>query len=81
MNYWKLTRLIAQLLEQVTILKTVWNLAPVLLFAQKIPQKHCPRLQLSIGQVWWLNDLWFKRYIKKCAMSQVLIFFMMSQIW
>ena len=33
-------------------------------------------LCLSIDQVWWLNEQWFKRYIQKCTMSHVL----MSQI-
>ena len=28
--------------------------------------KLLPCLYLSIGQVWWLNDLWFKGYIQKC---------------
>ena len=25
------------------------------------------------GQVWWLNDLWFKRYIQNCTLPHVLI--------
>ena len=31
--------------------------------------------------VWWLNELWFKRYIQKCNLSHVLIPIMASQIW
>ena len=39
-----------------------WNLAPVPQIVQKIPENYCPRLYLSIGQV-WLNELWFKRIL------------------
>ena len=39
-----------------------WNLAPVFHIVQKVPENYCPHLYLSIGQVWWLNVLWFKRY-------------------
>ena len=30
---------------------------------------YCSCLYLWIGQVWWLNELWFKRYIQKCTIS------------
>ena len=30
---------------------------------QKISEKYCPCLYLSIDQVWWVTELWFKRYI------------------
>ena len=32
---------------------------------QKTLEKYCPFLYLSIDQVWWVNELWFKRYIQK----------------
>ena len=57
------------------------ELTPVLQVVQKIPENYFPCLFLSIGQVWWLKDLWFKRYIQKCTLSQVLILIMTSQIW
>ena len=62
-------------------MKRAWNLAPLLQIIQKIPENCCPGLYLSIGQVWcWLNELWFKRYIKKCTLSHELILIMTSQI-
>ena len=36
---------------------------------------------LSPGQVWWLYNLWFKRYIQKCTLSHVLILIVTSLIW
>ena len=48
--------------------KNLWKLLPLLLY-------------LSNGQVWWLNELWFKRYIQKCMLSHVLKLIMTSQIW
>ena len=68
-------------MKQAAKLKRTWNLAPVLLIVQKIPENYFSCLDLSIGYVWWLNELWFKRYIQKCTMSLVLILIMMSQIW
>ena len=56
-------------MEQVAKLKRTWNLAPILQIAQKIPKNYCPCLYLSIIQVCWLNELWFKRCIQKCALS------------
>ena len=53
-------------------MKRTWNLALVLQLVQKIPESFCSSLYLSIGQIWWLNELWFKRYIQKCPLSQVL---------
>ena len=49
--------------------------------SSKDSKKYCPCLYLSVGQVWWLNELWFKRYIQKCTQSQILIVIMISQIW
>ena len=43
-----------------------WNVAPVFQIVQKIPENYCSCLYLSIGQVWWLNEL---RYIFKDAPS------------
>ena len=53
--------------------KRTWNLAPILQIIQKIPENYCPCLYLTIGQVWWLTELWFKRYIQKCMLSHVVI--------
>ena len=50
-------------------MKRSWNLAPVLQIVQKIPENYCPCLYLSIDQVWWLNELWFKRYSKMHLVS------------
>ena len=55
-------------------MKSTWNLAPVLQIVQKIPENYCPCLYLSIDQVWWLNELWFKRYSQKCTLFHVLIY-------
>ena len=68
-------------IEQVAKLKKAWNLAPVLQILQKISEKYCPCLYLSIDQVWLVNDLWFKRYVEKCTLPHVLILIMMSQIY
>ena len=46
---------------------------PFFQIVQKIPESYYSCLYLSIGQVWWLNELWFKRYIQKCTLSHVLI--------
>ena len=48
-------------------MKRTWNLAPVFQINQKITENYCPCLYLSVGQVWWLHELWFKRYIQKCT--------------
>ena len=56
-----------------TILERAWNIALVLQIVQKIPEKYCPCLYLSIDQVWWVNELWFKRYIQKSFLSHILI--------
>ena len=40
------------------------DLVPVLQIVQKIPENFCPGLYLSIGQVWWLNEIWFKDIFK-----------------
>ena len=53
------------------------TLASVLQIVQKIPE-NC--LYLSIGQVWWLNKLWFKSYIQKCTLSHVLILIMSHRL-
>ena len=65
---------------QVAKLKSSWNLVPVFQIVQKITEYYCPCLYISTGKVWWLRDLWFKRYIQKCTLSQVLILIMTSQI-
>ena len=57
-----------------------WNLAPVFHIVQKIRENYCPCLYLSIGPVWWLNKLWFKRYIQKCTLFHVLILTMTSDL-
>ena len=62
-------------------MKRTWNLASVPQIVQKIPENYCPYLYLSTGQVWQLNELWFKRYIQKCTLSHVLMFVMTSKTW
>ena len=54
-------------------LKRTWNLASVSQIVQQITENYCTCLYLSIGQVWWLHDLWFKRYIQKCTLSHALV--------
>ena len=54
---------------QVTKLKRNWNLTVAHRIVQKISKNYCPCLYLSIGQVWWLNELWFKKYIQKYTVS------------
>ena len=61
--------------------KRTWNLASVSQIVHKITENYCTCLYLSAGQVWWLHDLWFKRYIKKCTLSHVLILIVTSLIW
>ena len=56
-------------MRQFAKLKRTWSLAPVLQTVQKITENYCPSLYLSVGQVWLLNGLWFKRYIQKCTLS------------
>ena len=43
------------------LLKRACNLAQILKIVQKILENYCLYLHLSIDQVWWLNELWFKR--------------------
>ena len=61
-------------------LERTWNLVPVLQILQKITENYCSCFYLSVGQVWWLHEYWFKRYIQKCTLSHVLILIMTSQI-
>ena len=68
-------------MQQVAKLNRTWNLVPVLQIVQTIPDNYYPCLHLSIGQVWWLNKLWFKRHFQKCTLSDALILIMTSQIW
>ena len=51
--------LVIEELEQVAKLKRAWNVAPVLQIVQTIPENYRNCLYLSVGQVWWLNELWF----------------------
>ena len=69
MKHWKLDIIGYWELDQVAKLKRAWNLAAVLQIVQKILEKYCPCLYLWIDQVWFVNELWFKRYIQKCALS------------
>ena len=75
-----LTYLVIEWLRQLAKLKRTWNLAAVLQIVQKITENYCPCLYLSTGQVWWLRELWFKRYIQKSTLSHVLILMVTSQI-
>ena len=72
MKHWNLRILGYWALGQVTKLKRTWNLAIVSQTVQTITENYCPCLYLSTGQVWWLHDLWFKRYIQKCTLSHLL---------
>ena len=54
-------------MEQVAKLKKIWNLSPVLQIVQKIPKNYLRCFYLSIGQIWWYNELWSKRCIQKCT--------------
>ena len=65
---------------QVAKLKGTWNIALVLQIVQKITKNYCSCFYLSVGQVWWLHELWFKRYIQKCTLPRVLILIVTSQI-
>ena len=72
--------LVIEKLGQVAKLKRTWNLASVLQIVQKVTVNYSPCLYLSTGWVWWLHELWFKRYIQKCTLSHVLILVMTSKI-
>ena len=76
-----LAYLVIELFGQVAKLKRTLNLAPVSQILQKITENYCPWLYLSADQVWWLHDVWFKRYIQKCTLSHVLILIVTSLIW
>ena len=52
-------------MEQLAKLERTWNLASFVQIIEKVPENYCPYWYLSTGQVWWLNELWFKRYIPK----------------
>ena len=67
-------------MKEVAKLKRTLNLAPVLQIFQKILENYCPWLYLLIGQVWWLNELWFRRYIRKWALSHVIILIMVTHL-
>ena len=41
------------------------RLSPSPQTVRKIPENYCPCIYLSIGQVQWVNEMWFKRYIQK----------------
>ena len=56
-------------MEQVAKLKRAWYLALVFQIVQKISEKYCPCSYLSIDQIWWVDELWFKRYIQKWTVS------------
>ena len=61
-------------MKQVAELKRTWNLAPVFWTVPKISEKYGPCLYLSTDWVWWVNGLWFKRYIEKCTVSRTNIY-------
>ena len=67
-------------MKEVAKLKRTLNLAPVLQIFQKILENYCPWLYLLIGQVWWLNELWFRRYIQRWALSHVIILIMVTRL-
>ena len=62
-------------------LERTCNLTPVLQIVQKTTENCSLWLYISTDEIWWLNELWFKRYIQKCTLSRVLILVITSQIW
>ena len=56
-------------MKQVAKLKRVWNLVPVLQIVQTILENYCSCLYLSIGQVCWPHEMWFKRHVQKSILS------------
>ena len=68
-------------MKRVSVLKRTWNLSVVLQIVQKIPENYYPSLYLSVDQVWWLSEFWFKRCIQKCIISYAIIIIMGSEIW
>ena len=51
-------------MEQVGKLIRAWNSAPALQIIEEISEKYCPCFYLFVDQVWWVNELWFKRNIQ-----------------
>ena len=68
-KHWNLDIIGIEYLEQVAKLIRTWFLGPVLQIVQRIPENYCLCLYLSVSQIWWLNELWFKRYIQKWTLS------------
>ena len=56
-------------MEQFVKFKRTWNLVPVLQIPGRIPESYCPCLNLSVGQIRWNNELWFKRHSKMHPVS------------
>ena len=73
MKHWKLDIIGYWVIGAGAKLKRFWNLASGLQIVQKISEKYAPCLYLLLDQVWWVNELWFKRYIQKGTLSHVLI--------
>ena len=63
-------------MEQVAKFKRTWNLTPILQIVPKILENYCSCMHLSMGQVWRLNELWFKRYLQNCTLTDVRILIM-----
>ena len=77
-----LTWLVIHGLRQAAKLKRDWNFALVFQIVQIIPENYLPCWYRSIGQIWWLNEMWFKKYNQKCTVFHALVIFIMrSQIW
>ena len=62
------------------VIKNNLKFSPIPQIVQQIPESYCLCIYLLIGQVWWDNELWFKRYIQKCTLYHVPILIMGSQI-
>ena len=78
---WKLNVISYWVIEAGCYLENSLKLGPIIQIVQKISEKYCSFWYLSSGRVWWLNKLWFKRYIQRCTLSHVLTLIMTSQIW
>ena len=80
-KYWKVNVISYWVIEAGCYLENSLKRGPIIQIVQKISEKYCSFWYLSSGRVWWLNKLWFKRYIQRCTLSHVLTLIMTSQIW
>ena len=64
-NHWNLDVIVYWVIGAGCWIEKDLELSPNLQIGQKIPENCCLCLYLSVDQVSWLNELSFKRYIKK----------------